>query len=82
MFVIVQSYQNLGRGAGPPLGLAERVALAARHAGVSITVTSLTDVFAFAVGAVTNMPGLQSFCVCTAIALAAIFLLQVGPLQQ
>ena len=47
-----------------------------------LTASSLTDVFAFAVGAVTNMPGLQSFCVCTAIALAAIFLLQVGPLQQ
>ena len=47
-----------------------------------LTATSLTDVFAFAVGAVTNMPGLQSFCVCTAIALAAIFLLQVRALQQ
>ena len=47
------------------------------HAGVSITVTSVTDVTAFGVGAVTLMPGLQSFCVCTAIALAAIFLYSV-----
>ena len=49
-----------------------------RHAGVSLTVTTVTDVSAFAVGAVTLMPGLQSFCVTTALALAAIYLLQVS----
>ena len=48
-----------------------------QHAGVSITVTSLTDIFAFGVGAVTRMPGLQSFCVCTAIALAGVYILTI-----
>ena len=81
-----------------------------QHAGVSITVTSLTDIFAFGVrlvskrhiqpsstilhqtslkhipsvsmtvgqvGAISRMPGLQSFCVGTAVGLAAIFLIQV-----
>ena len=43
----------------------------------SVTVTSFTDVFAFGVGAFTQMPGLQSFCVCTAIALGCIYVLQV-----
>jgi predicted RND superfamily exporter protein len=52
--------------------------IALKHAGVSVTVTSLTDVFAFGVGAVTQMPGLESFCVCTAIGLGSIYLLQVS----
>ena len=52
--------------------------LALQHAGVSITVTSLTDIFAFGVGAISRMPGLESFCVGTAIGLAAIFLLQIS----
>ena len=54
MFVIVQCWSNLKRDpriAG--LSLAERMGLALQHAGVSVTVTSLTDVFALGVGAVT-----------------------------
>ena len=43
-----------------------------------MTVTSFTDVFVFGVGAITEMPGLQSFCVCTAIALGCIYILQVS----
>ena len=59
-----------------PSSLRERMAATMQHAGVAITVTSLTDVFAFGVGAFTILPGLQSFCVCCAFAIAAIFLLQ------
>ena len=33
----------------------QRIAHALRHAGVAVTVTSVTDVFAFACGAVTVM---------------------------
>ena len=35
------------------LSMNDKIAHALKHAGVSVTVTSLTDVFAFAVGAVT-----------------------------
>ena len=48
-----------------------------RHAGISVTVTSITDVMAFGLGAFTIMPGLQAFCVSAAICIALIFLLQV-----
>merc|ERR1719284_1554182 len=75
MFVIVQCWSNL-RLDGTP-SIEEKMGLSLRHAGVSITVTSLTDIFAFGVGAVTRMPGLQSFCVCTAIGLAGVFILTV-----
>ena len=51
MFVIVQSLDNLE--VRPGENIEERVSRALKHAGVSVTVTSVTDVFAFAVGAVT-----------------------------
>jgi len=79
MFVIVQCWSNVNKDSGSPMmSTAEKIGLTLKHAGVSVTVTSVTDVFAFGVGAVTKMPGLQSFCVCTAIALGAIYILQVS----
>merc|ERR1711892_161008 len=79
MFVIAQCWSNMQkdpRNSG--LGLPDRMGIALKHAGVSVTVTSLTDVFAFGVGAVTQMPGLESFSVCTAIGLGSIYLLQIS----
>jgi len=79
MFIISQCWSNLERNEDySQLSTADKMSLTMRHAGVAVTVTSLTDVFAFGVGAVTKMPGLQSFCVCTAIALGSIYLLQVS----
>jgi len=78
MFVIVQCLFNIKKTEGSDLGIDESIGSALKHAGVSITITTLTDVFAFGVGAITRMPGLQSFCVCTSIALAAIYLLQIS----
>ena len=54
MFVIVQCWTNMRRDpANLGLSIADKMAVALKHAGVSVTVTSLTDVFAFGVGAVT-----------------------------
>jgi len=79
MFVIVQCMNNLSSEPGyDTWSLERKLGHALRHAGVSITVTSATDVVAFGVGAVTQMPGLQSFCVCTAIALGIIYILQLS----
>ena len=75
MFVITQCWNNLA--SKPGLSRERRLGLTLAHAGLSITVTSLTDIAAFGVSAITLMPGLQSFCICTAVALAAIFLLSV-----
>ena len=55
MFVIVQCLNNQKQH-GPPHvlpGVPDLVGGAVKHAGVSITVTSVTDVLAFSVGAVT-----------------------------
>ena len=54
MFVIVQCWTNMKRDPTTlGLSIADKMAIALKHAGVSVTVTSLTDVFAFGFGAVT-----------------------------
>jgi predicted RND superfamily exporter protein len=79
MFVIVQCWMNLeARGQLTGLPLSEAMGLTFRHAGVAVTITTATDVLAFAVGSVTKMPGLEAFCVTTSIALAVIYLLVVS----
>ena len=52
MFVIVQCWNNLSPSESKR-SLQERMGLTLQHAGVSITVTSITDVVAFAIGATT-----------------------------
>ncbi len=58
MFVIVQCWTNLypdylSSKKPSKMSIAERMGSALQHAGVSITVTSLTDIAAFGVGAFT-----------------------------
>jgi len=78
MFVIVQSLTNISNNPDTAAhSLADKLGLTLKHAGVSITVTTITDVCAFGLGAFSNMPGLQAFCVCTAVSLAAIYSLQM-----
>ena len=77
MFVIMECWYNLlEENKGLPLP--ERIGRTMQHAGISITVTSITDVMAFGLGAFTIMPGLQAFCVSAAICIALIFLLQIS----
>jgi len=52
MFVIMQCWNNLSPGE-MKRPLPERMGLTLQHAGVSITVTSVTDFVAFAIGATT-----------------------------
>ncbi|XP_063850802.1 protein patched homolog 1-like isoform X1 [Scylla paramamosain] len=75
MFVIVQCWNNLNV-AERRKEMKERVGLALRHAGVAITITSLTDFVAFAIGASTVLPALQSFCIYCAIGIIALYVFQ------
>ncbi|CAG0900163.1 unnamed protein product [Cyprideis torosa] len=51
MFVIVQAFDNLPSVIDVPLK--QRIGMAMRHAGMAITMTSLTDFLAFTIGATT-----------------------------
>ena len=75
MFVIMQVYHSLGRT--NDTSLEDKIGLTLKHAGVAISVTSLTDVCAFGVGAITVFPALQAFCVACSLGIAAIYFLQV-----
>ncbi|CEL94251.1 unnamed protein product [Vitrella brassicaformis CCMP3155] len=57
--------------------LHERVALAMSHAGMSITLTSITDALAFGIGASTTIPALSSFCAYASFGILWCYLLQV-----
>eukprot|EP00058_Branchiostoma_floridae_P014119 XP_002599607.1 hypothetical protein BRAFLDRAFT_77706 [Branchiostoma floridae] len=72
MFVIVTAWNNLSQEERR-LDRRQQAALALKHAGVSITVTSMTDVVAFGVGASTVLPALQSFCIYAAVSVFLAF---------
>ncbi|KAJ7386392.1 Patched domain-containing protein 3 [Desmophyllum pertusum] len=76
MFVIVQAWDNLSPDVHKNREIAERVGLALKHAGCSISITSLTDFLAFMIGASTILPALRSFCIFAGIGILADFVLQ------
>lgn len=76
MFVIVQAWSNLPPDVVKNRGIPEGIGLALKHAGCSITITSLTDFLAFMIGASTILPALKSFCIFAGIGILADFALQ------
>ena len=75
MFVIMQAWENL-TAEEKKHDMVTRFGIALNHAGVAITITSVTDLFAFAIGARSVMPGLQSFCVYAAVGIFFIYIFQ------
>ncbi|XP_071952393.1 patched domain-containing protein 3-like [Antedon mediterranea] len=76
MFVIVQSWDNLSEDEkNEPVSV--QCALALQHAGVSITVTSVTDFCAFVIGATTILPALRSFCIFCGIGIIFLYFFSV-----
>merc|ERR1719367_745004 len=74
---MIQSFKNVMDGPGSTLPLEERFGLAMKYAGVTITVTSVTDFIAFAIGASTVLPALKSFCIYCGIGILMVYFLQV-----
>lgn len=78
MFVIMRCFNNIPDEEKRKNGVIKNMGITMQHAGASITITSLTDVCAMGTGALTTFPSLQSFCVSSAIAIVAIYLLQIS----
>jgi len=76
IFVITQTFNTLETSSNPAT-LPERFGQTMKHAGVAVSVTTFTDVIAFFIGSNTVLPGLQSFCIYAAVAIFAIYALQV-----
>ncbi|XP_041359344.1 protein patched homolog 1-like isoform X2 [Gigantopelta aegis] len=75
MFVVVEAWKNLD-SSELRRPLPERVGLAMKHAGVSVTVTSITDIVAFGIGASTVIPALSAFCIYASLGILALYVLQ------
>ena len=73
MFVIVNAYDNAAYEPDPN----ERMARALRVAGMSITVTSFTDIIAFLIGSTTSLPALRNFCFYAAFGIFFDYLYQI-----
>ena len=54
-----------------------KIGKALKTSGVAITVTSLTDFLAFAVGATTTVPALESFCFFCGLGIVVVYLYQI-----
>ncbi|XP_046852386.1 LOW QUALITY PROTEIN: patched domain-containing protein 3-like [Xenia sp. Carnegie-2017] len=77
LFVIVQSWSNIRPEIHKTKSVAERIGLTLKHAGVSITITTFTDLIAFLIGATTIIPGLRSFCFYAAVGIFCDYVLQI-----
>ena len=75
MFVIVQSWDSLTEKEKSG-SLPDKFGKTLSHSGVAITITSLTDVLAFAIGGTTVLPALQSFCLYASVGIIAIYWFQ------
>ena len=76
MFVIMEAWKHTEK-VTPGIDLVERTALTMKQAGVAITVTSITDAVAFAVGATTSLPALRSFCIYAALGIISVYCMQI-----
>ena len=73
MFVIVNAYDNVEARVDP----VERMGRTLRYAGMSVTVTSITDVIAFLIGSSTSLPALKNFCYYAALGIFFDYFYQV-----
>jgi predicted RND superfamily exporter protein len=71
-FVIMNSFLQTDRSKELP----ERMKYAMSHAGVSVTVTSMTDFVAFLISTSTSLPALSSFCFYAAAGIFFLFVFQ------
>ena len=60
------------------LSLEERIGLAMKHSGVAITITSVTDLLAFGIGATSVLPALGNFCAYASMGIFAVFLQMIS----
>lgn len=66
IFVIMACWKQVA-ATNKDAPIAERIGLMLKHAGASITVTSVTDVVAFLIAGTTVLPSLRSFCIYCAV---------------
>lgn len=74
MFVMIFALE----GTPHDIPVPERMAQAMGTAGVSITITSITDLFAFLLGMTSQLPALSGFCTFAAVGILFDYLMQIS----
>ncbi|CAO4387108.1 unnamed protein product [Caenorhabditis nigoni] len=59
------------------LSVPERMSKTLSHAGVAVTITNVTDIMSFAIGCITDLPGIQFFCIYACVSVAFSYLYQL-----
>ncbi|CAA93751.2 SSD domain-containing protein [Caenorhabditis elegans] len=59
------------------LSVPERMSKTLSHAGVAVTITNVTDVMSFAIGCITDLPGIQFFCIYACVSVAFSYFYQL-----
>ncbi|XP_043279634.1 patched domain-containing protein 3-like [Venturia canescens] len=78
MFVVVQSLENISTSKKVDKEeIPKRIGEALRQSGMSITVTSITNIVAFAIGVSTVMPFLKSFCVFATMGILFLYVFEI-----
>ncbi|CAI2358232.1 unnamed protein product [Caenorhabditis sp. 36 PRJEB53466] len=59
------------------LSVPERMSKTLSHAGVAVTITNVTDIMSFAIGCITDLPGIQFFCIYACVSVAFSYFYQL-----
>ncbi|XP_018402992.1 PREDICTED: patched domain-containing protein 3-like isoform X2 [Cyphomyrmex costatus] len=76
MFIIMQSLETTSE-TDKSLDIPSRIAKSIQVSGMSITVTSFTNMVAFAIGMTTVMPFLKSFCIFAAMGILFLYIYEI-----
>ncbi|KAJ8036580.1 Patched domain-containing protein 3 [Holothuria leucospilota] len=73
MFIMVATWRHTNQN----LSVQERMAVTYEDAALSITITSLTDIMAFCIGAICPIPAVRIFCLYTGVAVFFDYIYQI-----
>ncbi|XP_022089525.1 patched domain-containing protein 3-like isoform X2 [Acanthaster planci] len=73
MFIMIAAWRQLSLY----LSVEERMGRTFSEAGVSVTITNLTTILAFIIGASSSLPGVRTFCIYNGVAMLFVYFYQI-----
>ncbi|KHJ93656.1 patched family protein [Oesophagostomum dentatum] len=73
MFIMTACWEQSDERQPVPVRMAQTLS----HAGVAVTITNITDIMSFAIGCITDLPGIQLFCLYACVSVAFCYFFQI-----